>query len=112
MEKIYRIRITDYALERMQEIQKYIAVTLRAPDTAAKWRKNMQKELVSLSRFPAQIPLTEEEPWHSEGIHKMLVGKYLVYFWIKEVSCEVWITAVVYGSRNQRQQLSEMLFRD
>ena len=112
MEKIYRIRITDYAQEQMQEIQEYIAVTLRAPDTAVKWRKNMQRELASLSRFPARIPLTEEEPWHSEEIHKMVVGKYLVFFLIKEISCEVWITAVVYGSRNQRQQLSEILFRD
>lgn len=112
MKTVYRIRITDYALEQMQEIQKYIAVNLRAPDTAVKWRAKMQKELASLSRFPAQIPLTEEEPWHSEGIHKMVVGMYLVYFWINETACEVWITAVVYGSRNQRQQLSEMSFRD
>ena len=112
MEKTYQVRITDYALEQMQEIQKYIAFTLRSPHTAEKWRTKMQKELASLSRFPSQIPLTEEEPWHSEGIHKMVVGKYLVYFWINEITREVWITAVVYGSRNQRQQLSEMLFQD
>lgn len=55
--------------------------------------------------------LTEEEPWHSEGIHKMVVGKYLVYFWINDTTGEVWITAVVYDSRDQRQQLAEMQFK-
>ena len=108
MEKEYKVRITDYALEQLQQIQRYIAFSLQAPDTAVKWRTRMQKELAALSRFPAQIPLTEEEPWHSEGIHKMAVGKHLVYFWINEMTGEVWVTAVVYGSRDQRQQLKEM----
>ena len=69
-----------------------------------------EKELASLSYLPNHVMLMEEEPWHSEGVHKMAVGKYLVYFWIDESAFTVWIIAVVYGSRNQRQQLSEMLY--
>ena len=38
----------------------------------------------------------------------MLVGKHLVYFWIDEAALTVWIIAVIYGSRDQRRQLSEM----
>lgn len=112
MEKEYKVKITNYAMEQMQEIQRYITVSLQAPDTAVKWRANMKKEMVSLRYFPNRIMLTEEEPWHSEGIHKMVVGKYLVYFWINDTTDEVWITAVVYGSRDQQQQLAEMLFQD
>ena len=108
MEKEYKVRMTDYALEQMDEVQQYIAISLAAPDTASRWREHMKKELASLSQFPNRVPLTEEEPWHSEGVHKMVVGKHLAYFWIDENSFTVWITAVVYGSRDQRRQLSEM----
>ena len=52
--------------------------------------------------------LTEEEPWHSYCIHKLVVGNYLIYFWIDEAAFTVWITAVVYGSRDQRRQLLDM----
>ena len=100
--------MTDYALEQMDEIQQYITISLAAPDTASKWRDRMKKELAALSRFPNRVPLTDEEPWHSESVHKMVVGKYLAYFWIDEKTLTVWITAVVYGSRDQRRQLSEM----
>lgn len=36
----------------------------------------------------------------------MVVGKHLVYFWIDEAALTVRITAVIYGSRDQRRQLS------
>lgn len=52
--------------------------------------------------------LTEEEPWHSMGIHRMTVGEYLVYFWIDEPEKKVQVTAVVYGRRDQREQLANM----
>lgn len=68
----------------------------------------MKKEMASLSYLPNRVMLTEEEPWHSEGIHKMVVGNYLIYFWIDEAAFTVWITAVVYGSRDQRRQLLDM----
>ncbi len=112
MEKAYEVRITDYALKQMQEIQRYITFSLQAPDTAVKWLTNMKKEIASLRYLPNRIMLTEEEPWHSEGIHKMVVGKHLVYFWVNEMSREVWITAVVYGRRDQRHQLTEMQFQE
>lgn len=108
MDREYKIKVTDYALEQLREIQEYITVSLQAPETAAKWRENMKKELESLSHFPNRVMLTEEEPWHSEGIHRLVVGKHLVYFWIDDSDFTVWITAVVYGSRDQRQQLMEM----
>lgn len=58
--------------------------------------------------MPARIPLTQEEPWHSRGIHKMPVGNHLVYFWIDDAHSRVWITAVVYDRRLQREQLGQM----
>ena len=102
------VRITPYALRQMQEIVQYISVIRQSPDNAARWLDTIKKEIASLSYMPARIPLTEEEPWRSQGIHKMVVKNFLVYFWIDTDSSRVWITAVVYGRRDQREQLERM----
>ncbi len=104
----YEVKITPYALRQMQEIVRYISSTLQSPENASRWLDTIKKELVSLSFMPARIPLTEEEPWHSQGVHKMAVKNFLVYFWIDTDDLLVWVTAVVYGRRSQRQQLEQM----
>lgn len=45
---------------------------------------------------------------HPEGVHKMLVSNFLVYYWVDEEQRIVWITAVVYGRRDQVQELRKM----
>lgn len=106
MENKYQVKITSYALEQLREITQYISATLRAPDTASRWITKIRKEMSSLSHLPARFPLTDEEPWRSRGIHKMIVGNHIVYFWIDKPELTVWIVAVIYGRRNQREQLS------
>ena len=104
----YEVKITLYALRQMQEIAHYISAILQSPDNATRWLDAIKSEIASLSSMPARVPLTEEEPWHSQGVHKMGVKNFLVYFWIDTVNLRVWITAVVYGRRNQRQRLEQM----
>ena len=104
----YTVKITEYARGQLREIFRYIAITLQEPDTALRLLDTLEKEITSLSRFPGQAALTEEEPWHSAGIHKLPVKNYIVYFWIDEAARKVQVTAVVYGRRNQARQLTEM----
>ena len=104
----YEVKITLYALRQMQEIVQYISAILQSPDNATHWLDTIKSEIASLSFMSARIPLTEEEPWHSQGVHKMAVKNFLVYFWIDTDNLRVWITAVVYGRRDQRQQLEQM----
>lgn len=104
----YEVKITTYALWQMREIVGYISATLQSPENAARWLDAVKKEMASLSSMPARIPLTEEEPWRSQGVHKMVIKNFLVYFWIDNDNLCVWITAVVYGGRSQRQQLEQM----
>ena len=80
----YDVKITPQALRQMQEIKQYIRVTLQAPNSAQKWLEQMKKEISTLSSMPARIPLVEDEPWHTQGIHKMAVRNHLVYFWIDD----------------------------
>ena len=104
----YEVKVTPYALRQIQEVVHYISGILQSPVNAQSWLDTIQKELDSLSFMPERIPLTEEEPWHSQGVHKMVVKNFLVYFWIDERNMWVWVTAVVYGKRNQRNQLERV----
>ena len=108
MAEHYTVKITQQAQEQLREIVSYIHSTLQSPHTAIKILDILEREISSLSQFPNRIPLTEEEPWHSQGIHKMVVKNYLVYFWIDEDSKKVQVIGIIYGRRDQRHQLSNL----
>ena len=104
----YKVKLTDHAVAQLQEAVIYISKVLQASTVAKHWAARVKKELASLSTMPARYPLTEEEPWHTEGIHKMSVENFLVYYWIDEEKRIVWITAIVYARRDQLRVLREM----
>lgn len=104
----YKVKLTDHAVAQLQEAVIYISKVLQASTVAKHWAARIKKELASLSTMPARYPLTEEEPWHTEGIHKMSVENFLVYYWINEEKKIVWITAIVYARRDQLRVLLEM----
>ena len=104
----YEVKITEPAQRQLQEIVRYIAEDLQEKRTALRMLDTLEKEILSLSALPNRVALTEEEPWHSAGIRKMLVKNYLVYFWVNEEQKQVQITAVVYDRRDQRTALQNM----
>lgn len=108
MTEAYTVHITPQAHEQLHELLGYIRFTLQAPDTAVEMLDTLQKEIASLEYFPNQIPLTEEEPWHSQGVHKFPVKNYLVYYVVDEIRKKVQIIAVVYGRRDQKHILSNL----
>lgn len=104
----YKVQITDTAIIQMQETVSYISKELLSPETADRWLEKMEKEIRALSFMPGRIPLTDEEPWHSYGVHKMIIDNFLVYFWVDEKMSTVSVMAVVYGRRDQRTVLESM----
>lgn len=104
----YQVKLTNYAVEQMREIIGYISEVLQSPDTAHRWMEKIKLEISSLRTMPNRYPLTPEEPWRSEGIHKMSVENFLVYYWVNESEKIVWVTVIVYGRRNQLQTLRDM----
>lgn len=104
----YTVKITRQAQVQMEEIADYIAFVLQEPQTARRLLDSLDAEIASLSRFPGRVALTEDEPWHSLGIHKLSVKNYLVYFWIDKEQRIVQVTAVIHGSRDQKIQLKNL----
>lgn len=104
----YRVKLTDHAISQLQETVRYISKVLQTSTVAKHWAARIKKELASLRTMPARYPLTEEEPWHTAGVHKMSVENFLVYYWINDAKKAVWITAIVYARRDQLRALREI----
>lgn len=107
-DKTYIVKITAQAEEQLQEIIKYITTELKAPKAALNLLDEIERSISSLSQFPQRVTLTKEEPWCNYGIHKMPVKNFLIYFWIDEENSKVQVTAVIYGKRDQLNQLSQI----
>ena len=108
MDKTYIVKITSQAEEQMQEIIHYIIHELKAPDAALHLLDALEASFTSLVDFPQRVALIDEEPWHTNGIRRLPVKKFLVYFWIDENNMKVQVTAIIYEKRDQLHQLSQM----
>lgn len=107
MADTYFVKVTEQAQEQLRSIADYIALDCQAPDAALRLLELLENKITALAQFPHRIALTEEEPWHSYGVHKMPVKNFLIYFWIDEDACKVQVIAVVYNKRDQIDQLSK-----
>lgn len=104
----YEVKLTAQAIGQIEETVQYISKTLLAPETARKWSDALQNEIENLDSMPWRYPLADEEPWRTKGIRKMPVKNFLVYYLIDEEKKTVWITAVIYGRRDQIAALLDM----
>ncbi len=104
----YEVKLTAQAIGQIEETVQYISKILLEPEIARKWVDTLQCEIGKLDSMPSRYPLTEEEPWHTKGIYKMPVKNFLVYYLIDEEKKAVWITAVIYGRRDQIAALLDM----
>ncbi len=104
----YDVRVTAYALKQSKRIRDYICYQLNAPGAAFGLIEKIERSMASLSRFPHRFAVIEKEPWRSDGIHRMTIENYCVYFWIDEDKKQVQVTAILFGKRDQVKQLYQM----
>ena len=108
----YEVKLTAQAIGQIAETLQYISKTLLAAATARIWADTLQREIAKLAYLPSRYPLTAEGPWRTKGIRKMPVKNFLVYYLIDEEEKTVWVTAVIYGRREQLAALAAMFFPD
>lgn len=104
----YEVKVTRQALEQMMEIAHYISYDLMSPEAADNLLNDLKSSILKLSVLPKKHPLIEEEPWKSEGVRKIIVKNFLVYYWVDDEYNKVQITAVIYSKRDQIKQLKNM----
>lgn len=108
MDKTYNVKITAQAEDQIQEIIRYIAHELKAPEAALHLLDTFEDSFISLAQFPQRVALVDDEPWHAKGIHRLPVKNFLVYFWIDEDNIKVQIIAIIYAKRDQIRQLAQI----
>lgn len=109
MSELYEVKITSQAQEQMAEIIDYISYDLCAPEAADSLLNKLENRIMALSKFPERYQLIDEEPWKTEGIRKILVNNFLVYYWIDKAKRVVHVTTVIYEKRNQLEQLKRII---
>ena len=108
----YNVQITPQAQQQMKEIVDYISYELCAPDAAAHLLDKLEKNIMSLSDFPDRFSVIEENPWDTQGIRKIIVNNFLIYYWIDKTQITVHVIAVIYNKRDQFVQLKKILKTD
>ncbi len=110
MDKEYKVHITKIALEHMEDIKQYIAYQLSAPQAAKNLILLMREAILSLKTMPLRNPLVDIEKWNQQGIRRMIVNNFFIYYWINEEKNLVYVTAVIYAKRDQLKQLERISF--
>lgn len=103
--KQYTVIITDEALADMEQLYNHIAYVLLAPENAIGQYNRIASEILKLDIFPERFRIMDSEPEHSEGIRRMLVDHYSVFYVIKESS--VIVTDVLYSASDIENRLRE-----
>lgn len=86
MDNEYEVKVTMQALEQMGAIVHYISYDLMAPEAAENLLNDLKAALMKLSVLPKRHSLIDEEPWRSEGVRKIVVKNFLVYYWVDDES--------------------------
>lgn len=111
MDKKYEVKVTRQAMAQMKEIVHYISAELLAPEAANKLLDKMRDTIAALSFMPKKYALIEEEPWKHEGVRKIIVKNFLIYYWVYEENFKVQVIAVIYNRRDQLRVLMNMDYK-
>lgn len=101
----YPVNITDKALNDLNGIYEYIAVNLQSPENAMGQYNRIADSVLKLGFFPEKFRLVDFEPERSQGLRRMLVDNYSVFYVFKEEV--VAITRVLYSASDIEKRLKE-----
>lgn len=103
----YRVIVLPQAQRDIRNIVLYIAKELSSPQAALNFLSAFEQAVISLAHMPSRHKTIEEKPWGDEGVRKVRVKNYYVYFLADDQQKTVKVTAVIYTGRDQKKQLSK-----
>lgn len=97
---LYKLDYLPAARQDMVEIVRYISRELHNPAAAERLAEEMIAAGEGLSKFPYANPVyVPIRPLHRE-YRKLLIGNYLMFYWVDETDRLVTVARVVYAKRN------------
>ena len=101
----YPVKITEKALGDMDGIYEYIAFNLQSPENAMGQYNRIADRVLELGFFPEKFRLVAFEPERSQGLRRMLIDNYSVFYVFKEEL--VTVTRVLYSASDIEKRLKE-----
>ncbi len=96
----WEVVYTDRASADLEEIFRYIAIDLQEPEIAKRQVIRILDSIEDLVVMPNKNPLYDKEPWHSRGLRKLNVDKFLAFYLTNSNLGEIVIIAIMYGGRD------------
>jgi toxin ParE1/3/4 len=103
----YKVIYTKRAENDLKDIFEYIAFSLSEPNIAKNQVNHIMDSINDLDNMPLRYQLHETEPWHSKGIRRLPVDKFVVFYLTVESSKTVAIIRIMYGGRDVDKELAK-----
>lgn len=98
--KQYKIFLTEPAVDDLKEIVAYISNELREHSIAQKLLGKIKEAIMSLSDMPVRYALVSDKRLALQGVRKLMVDNYIVFYIISEKEKLVTIIRILYGRRD------------
>lgn len=96
----YNIDITEPAEYDLRQIGKYISEELLEPQLASKVIDKIASTIFSLEEMPSRHALVRDERLAQQGIRKIMMDNYIVFYIISEEIKTVTIIRILYSRRD------------
>lgn len=96
----YNIDITEPAEYDLSQIGKYISEELLEPQLASKVIDKIASTIFSLEEMPSRHALVRDERLAQQGIRKIMMDNYIVFYIISEEIKTVTIIRILYSRRD------------
>jgi addiction module RelE/StbE family toxin len=96
----YNIEITEPAENDLYEIGSYIAKELLEPEIAKKVVAKIAEAIFKLEDMPLRNAFVADERLSLQGIRKVAIDNYIVFYIANEGSKAVTIIRILYGRRD------------
>lgn len=103
----YNVLILGSAYQDIEELTLYIRDELVNPQAANKIADEIFDVVENLSGFPYSNPVYIPIKPLKHEYRKVLVGNYLLFYYINEIDKEVIVSRVIYGKRNLSRQIKD-----
>jgi toxin ParE1/3/4 len=96
----YSIEIAEPAENDLSEIAWYIAKELLEPGTAKRTIDKIGAVIITLEEMPLRYAVAVDEKLAAQGIRKIIIDNYIVFYIVEEERKTVTIIRILYGRRD------------
>ncbi len=96
----YKLFMSESAATDLQNISDYISRNLMEPEIALKTISKIKVATMGLEYMPHRHELVSDERLYTQGLRKIIVDNYIIFYTITEIDKRVIIIRILYGKRD------------